>query len=659
MNKLTILALAILAIFPTQGSLAITDSAKDLKVTGTLDISAISNKAAVKSTLSLVIGSDLQAWSTNLDSLSGQASTSYGRGTLNLANAAAFRTYGGLVIGTNVQAWSANLDSLSVASTSYGRGVLNLADASALRTYGGLVIGTNVLAPNGVGSALTALTAGNISAGGTFPAINGAALTALTATNISSGTMNSDRLGGNLDAIQDLTATSFVNNGGLLRITTNNSNPLMITTTGTTFQDNVLGIANYSSTTPVSKTFTIANPAGITNDELTCTAHGYVEGQYLILSTTGTLPAGLLANQPYYVQLVDANKFKISTRKAISAPAATVSDITGVGTGTHTCTTKSEGYSAINWYSSTSVTPGLGTIYINNASLAAGDWVFETNANQLGGNPNIIAAPSIRFRLLKDDGGGTLYAHDMLTLDSLKNATVIYSYQVNAPIGSAAITVPPADAPVCIYGLTPLTTGYSLNVGGIGSPTNSGVAFIDRTNTANFWGAKATGSELQFFSVVGGVQDNGIIFSAVFGTNIIKANVHNAWDIGEAGTRFKTVYGMTGNFTTAITTAGTLNVTGASTLGTTTMGSGGTSVARVKHGTAVLVSGTVTVSDSTIGVNTRIICNRNIDGGTVGTTTGYSITRSNGVNFTITAKLSAGTTATADTSTMAYIIIEP
>jgi hypothetical protein len=96
--------------------------------------------------------------------------------------------------------------------------------------------------------------------------------------------------------------------------------------------------------------------------------------------------------------------------------------------------------------------------------------------------------------------------------------------------------------------------------------------------------------------------------------------------------------------------ANNLAVQGSATIG------GGTAVAKLKHGTANLSSGTVTVSDTDIVAGSRIFVNRQTDGGTVGDS--YSITRSAGTSFTITSK-TANATAALDTSTVSYLIINP
>ena len=79
--------------------------------------------------------------------------------------------------------------------------------------------------------------------------------------------------------------------------------------------------------------------------------------------------------------------------------------------------------------------------------------------------------------------------------------------------------------------------------------------------------------------------------------------------------------------------------------------SDGTTFKRLEHGTAVLVGGTVTVADTTITANSRIILTSQVGGGTPGWLRVSA--RSAGVSFTITS--SSGT----DTSTVGYLIIEP
>jgi len=96
--------------------------------------------------------------------------------------------------------------------------------------------------------------------------------------------------------------------------------------------------------------------------------------------------------------------------------------------------------------------------------------------------------------------------------------------------------------------------------------------------------------------------------------------------------------------------------TGTTTNGGVVVGTNGTPSGLIRHGTATLVSGTVTVSDTNIVAGSRIFVNRQTDGGTIGDS--YSITRIAGTSFTITSK-TANATATLDTSIVSYLIINP
>lgn len=76
-------------------------------------------------------------------------------------------------------------------------------------------------------------------------------------------------------------------------------------------------------------TFTAA-----TTDICTKTAHGFVTGQKVRVSSTATLPAGLAAATTYYVIKLTADTFKLASTDA-NATAGTAVDITDTGTGTH------------------------------------------------------------------------------------------------------------------------------------------------------------------------------------------------------------------------------------------------------------------------------------------------------------------------------------
>ena len=68
-------------------------------------------------------------------------------------------------------------------------------------------------------------------------------------------------------------------------------------------------------------------------DIITSNAHGLVNGNKIVFTTTTTLPAGLATGTVYFVREVTTNTFKVST----STNGAIV-DITDTGTGTHTFT---------------------------------------------------------------------------------------------------------------------------------------------------------------------------------------------------------------------------------------------------------------------------------------------------------------------------------
>ena len=103
---------------------------------------------------------------------------------------------------------------------------------------------------------------------------------------------------------------------------------------------------------------------------------------------------------------------------------------------------------------------------------------------------------------------------------------------------------------------------------------------------------------------------------------------------------------------TSVTASGNLNAS----LGSLDVVSAGQGLkvaegSNAKQGTAVLVAGTVTVSNTSVTANSRILLTSNTDGGTPGFVRVSAKTA--GTSFVITS--SSGT----DTSTIAYEIFEP
>lgn len=192
----------------------------------TNNLSDLADFAAARSNLGLTIGSQVQGWSSNLDSWSALAPstkqnadatltalagvttsadqiiyatgsdaftttslTAFGRTLIDDADAATARTTLGLVIGTNVQAYDAELTALAgltsaadtvpyftgsgTASlgtfTAFGRSLVDDADAATARATLGLVIGTNVQAYD----AELAAVAGLSSSSNTVPRFTG------------------------------------------------------------------------------------------------------------------------------------------------------------------------------------------------------------------------------------------------------------------------------------------------------------------------------------------------------------------------------------------------------------------------------------------------------------------------------------------------------
>jgi len=76
-------------------------------------------------------------------------------------------------------------------------------------------------------------------------------------------------------------------------------------------------------------------------DIITSNGHGLKENDKVVLTTTGTLPAGLALATTYYAKAITTNTFKVSTSPEMATGQFV--DITDTGTGTHTFTTRLDG----------------------------------------------------------------------------------------------------------------------------------------------------------------------------------------------------------------------------------------------------------------------------------------------------------------------------
>ena len=177
----------IAALAKTDGNIIVGDGASWVAESG----------ATARASLGLTIGTDVQAYDATLASIAalGTAAdkiayttgtdtwaeadiTSFGRSLIDDASASAARTTLGLVIGTNVQAFDAELAAIAgltsaadrvpyftgsgtaalATFTTFGRSLVDDASASAARTTLGLVIGTNVQAFDAELAAIAGLT---------------------------------------------------------------------------------------------------------------------------------------------------------------------------------------------------------------------------------------------------------------------------------------------------------------------------------------------------------------------------------------------------------------------------------------------------------------------------------------------------------------------
>jgi len=115
-------------------------------------------------------------------------------------------------------------------------------------------------------------------------------------------------------------------------------------------------------------------------DSITATAHGYLPGMKVTLSSTGTLPTGLSLSEQYYVLVTDANTIQLS----LSLNGSAVDIVSASGGGTHTVTPLSN--NSITYTRTGSLAASLaapaGTISLSRGDKLIGIYDFNYYNNQ-------------------------------------------------------------------------------------------------------------------------------------------------------------------------------------------------------------------------------------------------------------------------------------
>lgn len=158
----------------------------------------------------------------------------------------------------------------------------------------------------------------------------------------------------------------------------------------------------------VGTTVTFTADAG--TDFITATGHGLSSGNLIVLQTTGTLPAGLSANTPYYLRDVTTNTFKLA-----SSVGGAAINITDAGSGTHS-------------YSNSSKVPDLRSRFPLGYSASAPTKTF-TFSSRSGNTITVTGADNHAHNELQT-GQAIFYDTTGSVMTGLTDATTYYVVRV-------------------------------------------------------------------------------------------------------------------------------------------------------------------------------------------------------------------------------------
>src|SRR6266446_8844974 len=136
------------------------------------------------------------------------------------------------------------------------------------------------------------------------------------------------------------------------------------------------------------------------NETIAHTAHGFITADGpVFITTTGTLPGGVTADQDYWLIKFDAHKVSLATSRA-NALAGTKVDLTSGGTGTHTLAPRSI-FSMFDWF------PQEGTQYTVTLSSHGRIYITSTaTETQLGQNETVPPGATTPQRAVFVECGG-------------------------------------------------------------------------------------------------------------------------------------------------------------------------------------------------------------------------------------------------------------